>query len=183
MVSEGITLKCNACHAMWTLQEYGDLKQEAFAEKSEKVKRESSVDELLSIPDWYEKERKIVIGELGDSVEKIFSVSIKALPNEKGFVDMGTGTLLLDSEKFVLTFDNKESIIFKHKSRESVQTEYNYAGTGMCIVLSTKDCCYYIYSGDKTFNPTELQFIGEYLYSKNNNFAADCVELKEIHCL
>ena len=42
----------------------------------------------------------------------------------------------------------------------------NYRGKGAGIVLSTRDCCYYIYSDDKEFNPTRLQFAGEYYYQK-----------------
>lgn len=60
----------------------------------------------------------------------------------------------------------KSVLHFRHKIRESVQTEYNYRNKGKCIVLSTTSCCYYLYSDDQSFEPTELQFIGEKLYEK-----------------
>ena len=96
-----------------------------------------------------------------------FQVTVEALPNEKGFIPLGRGSLQLDSEKFTLRIAD-QTLEFPHKIRESVQTEYNYRGKGMCIVLSTRDCSYYIYSEDSHFQPTEIQFIGEFFYSMAN---------------
>ena len=57
-------------------------------------------------------------------------------------------------------------LFFSHALRESVQTEYDYKGRGPCIVLSERDCCYYIYSQERHFCPTRLQFVGEYFYQR-----------------
>ena len=109
----------------------------------------------------------------GTAPEKTFNtrsydIRIEALPNEKGFVDLGKGKLELSEKEFILTYD-KTVLRFPHNIRESVQTEYDYRGKkGECIVLSTKDCCYYLYPESEGFNPTELQFIGEYLFQKEN---------------
>ena len=83
-------------------------------------------------------------------------------------MDLGEGTLDMDEKQFTLRFgkEGDEQILsFPHKSRESVQTEYDYRGVkGQGIVLSTKDCCYYLYCDAEDFNPTELQFLGEWLF-------------------
>ncbi len=164
MSSMGSTIQCDACGSKWNLSEDGWL-----------VK--SNSEERTHIPDWYEWQRKkaiaelypdAVAGETGEQERKIqlqenYDVTVEALPNEYGFVNLGEGKLLLDAKEFVLKVSNQE-YHFPHHIRESVQTEYDYRGRGMCIVLSTSDCCYYIYSRDETFQPTRLQFLGEYLY-------------------
>ncbi len=170
MKSSGTLLMCENCGATYELSESGWLIR---ADKKE---------EKIHIPDWYEWEREKAVsafGELGE-VGRKFSAHIYALPNEKGFVNLGGGELSINHKEFTLRFDdeNKRELVreknfadytlrFPHKIRESVQTEYDYKGTGMCIVLSTMDCCYYIYSDAPDFNPTELQFIGEELYKNN----------------
>ncbi|HOO80758.1 MAG TPA: hypothetical protein PLQ04_10300, partial [Lachnospiraceae bacterium] len=102
--------------------------------------------------------------------EQRYEVRVEALPNEKGFVSLGEGELLLGQDAFKLTYTNldgkRAQIVFPHYNRESVQTEYNYRKRGPCIVLSTQDCCYYLYSKQKDFNPTRLQFIGEQLFKQ-----------------
>lgn len=152
MVSENASLACNSCHASWTLTEDGFL---------------AGKDKRTHIPDWYEWQRSNAATEFSAHPYRDFHIQVYALPNEKGFVDLGKGKLLLNKSEFTLNYG--ETVLhFPHSTRESVQTEYNYKGTGMCIILSTMDCCYYIYSDDADFNPTELQFIGEYLFQQNN---------------
>lgn len=147
------TLRCTRCGEEWVMSQYGKLIQQ-------------SNNKSFHIPEWYEQERVTACRE---PVERIYNVDVLALANEKGFVKLGTGKLTLDEKQFLLEFEdnNIEAIVFKHALRESVQTEYNYKGKGMCIVLSTRSCSYYIFSQDKHFNPTEIQFVGEYLYSMN----------------
>lgn len=151
MKSLGSELYCEVCKATWRLHEYGRLLRE---------------DESIHLPDWYEWERtqveqEIETGHYRDS----FSVRVEALPNARGFVPLGEGTLLHKEEGFTLEVAGQK-LFFDHATRESVQTEYNYRKRGACIVLSNRDCCYYIYSEDKGFNPTRLQFAGEYFYRK-----------------
>ena len=157
MSSKGSILNCGCCGKKWELTENGWL----LTDDNNKV----------HIPDWYEWQRKQILPELNNNpVSKTFAVNIEALPNEKGFVSLGKGQLTLDQNSFVLSYVNasgqEQTLSFPHKIRESVQTEYNYRNKGACIVLSSTDCCYYLYSDDPHFNPTELQFIGEYLYRK-----------------
>lgn len=150
MNSEGAKIFCAKCGCSWTLSEDGWLVNE-------------NTSEHVHIPDWYEWQRSETEKNIYD-IEETYSVRIEALPNEYGFVDLGTGKLILNPNEFILKFQDKE-FHFPHKIRESVQTEYNYRGKGMCIVLSTADCCYYIYSDEKNFNPTRIQFIGEYFFN------------------
>lgn len=152
MTSSGSSIKCGGCGTKWELTEDGWLVDDKTNSKTH-------------IPDWYEWQRGYEIDNI-DGLSEKYEVRVEALPNEYGFVDLGNGMLELDANEFVLTIDGKR-MSFPHWIRESVQTEYNYRGKGMAIVLSTADCCYYIYSDDKRFQPTRLQFIGEYLYQQN----------------
>ncbi len=159
MKSRGALLECEACGASYELREDGYLVNNTDKEE-------------LIIPDWYEWERKLAEEECFRQTDegsvfnrRSFDVSIEALPNEKGFVSLGRGKLELHEKEFLLTYGDTV-LHFPHNIRESVQTEYDYRGkSGECIVLSTKECCYYLYPGSPGFNPTELQFIGEFLYS------------------
>lgn len=146
MESGDTTLRCKKCGAQWELSQDGWL---------------INADGKTHIPAWYAWERAMTPDEIGPQK---FQVAVEALPNHKGFVPLGQGILQLDLDRFTLRIGGR-TLEFPHKIRESVQTEYNYRGKGMCIVLSTWDCSYYIYSDDIRFQPTELQFIGEYLYS------------------
>lgn len=78
-------------------------------------------------------------------------VSIEVLPNEIGFVHLGYGRLQHNEKGSCLTWKEHKKY-FTAVFMESVQTGYDYRGKGMCIVLSDWDCCYYIYSKDKSFN-------------------------------
>ena len=156
MRSQGDTLRCAACGKQFLLREDGFLEDKGTGEN-------------LVITDWYEWERGMEIDttKLLISMNKFkrsYPVTIEALPNHKGFVKLGEGVMSLDENEFTVRYGS-EVLHFPHKSRESVQTEYDYRGKkGMGIVLSTKDCCYYLYSKADDFNPTELEFIGEWLY-------------------
>ncbi|MDO5574262.1 MAG: 1-acyl-sn-glycerol-3-phosphate acyltransferase [bacterium] len=175
--SIGSSLRCRICDASWNLNEYGVLNRKCaqedqtgcdpknYVESEEGIW--SNTDEV-TIPDWYEWERAQTEQEIRqrieqDSFEIPYKVRVEALPNAKGFVSLGEGDLILNQDAFILKMPDLK-LSFPHKTRESVQTEYNYRGRGACIVLSNRDCCYYIYSEQKDFNPTKLQFAGEYLH-------------------
>lgn len=151
---EGI--QCKICGAKWKLTPLGELEYAGIKNEAAKAFR--------SIPSWYEWERDCAIHDWNSGSQKItYAVHVEALPNSKGFIDCGRGTLELNQDAFVLSFGGQR-LVFPHRIRESVQTEYNYKGKGMCLVLSTTDNCYYIYSKDRHFNPTWVQFVAEYLY-------------------
>lgn len=169
MTSHDAALTCEACNKSWVMDEYG------------KLASCDGVTEFHHIPDWYEWQREEVTKQIesGNYILKT-EVTIEALPNEKGFIDLGCGTLEHTHNGFYLTFsETKESLSFSSSAMTSVQTEYDYKGKGECIVLSTKDCCYYIYPlthkacrsevqehpTTKEFNVTKIQFAAEAFYS------------------
>lgn len=156
MTSDEESIRCEVCNAKWRHTALGEL---------EYIGKENiNGKEITAIPSWYEWERTCAIDEWNSSDQKVtYSVHVEALPNSKGFIDCGSGTLEFNQDAFILIFGGQR-LVFPHRIRESVQTEYNYKGKGMCIVLSTQDNCYYIYSEDRHFNPTWIQFVAEDLY-------------------
>ncbi len=160
MTSDEEGIACGRCNARWKLTALGELEYNAEHENKNGKK------EFITVPAWYEWERTCAINDWNGSSQKVtYSVHVEALPNSYGFIDCGSGTLELNQDAFILNYSDQR-LVFPHRIRESVQTEYNYKGKGMCIVLSTRDNCYYIYSKDRHFNPTWLQFIAEYLYQR-----------------
>lgn len=176
MRSGGSTLSCGVCGAAWEMDIYGRL-QSTSPGVVKTLAGPAGRGVQIHIPDWYEWQRMHVREQCmhvqkqcmqvrehcmqDGGICREFAVRVEALPNGKGFVDMGQGRLLLDAAGFTLEYGG-ERRFFSHKARESVQTEYDYRGRGQCIVLSERDCCYYIYSEDIFFLPTRLLFIGEY---------------------
>lgn len=161
MKSKGTRLWCDSCKAAWSMNEYGQLKEE-------------NSNKTIHIPDWYNWQRQQVREELAARTYKGIDipVTIEALPNEKGFVNLGTGRLIHNMSGYTLSLDNTETeaakklvdtfpLTIPNKILESTQTEYDYRGKGKCIVLSTKDCCYYVYSEAPEFIVTKLEFAVE----------------------
>ena len=148
MHGEGNTLTCRSCGAQWVMDEYGRLSRDG---------------EYIHIPEWYRWERAEAERE-ADGSDISWRVDVEALPNEKGFVPLGSGILRHSRDGFVLTLDDSREIRVSSASAESAQTEYNYRGRGKCIVLSTKDCCYYCYCKDPSFIVTKLEFTAEYYH-------------------
>lgn len=193
-------LFCKTCGAAWELTEDGELLRQNAEGVMQKDLEAGHMGEnraaedlpekgqlVLRIPDWYEWQREQAIRQFEESGGSLtYHVKVEALPSEKGFAPLGEGILTLTKREFVLEWtegQEKKELHFLHKSRESVQTEYNYKGKGECIVLSTLDCCYYIYpfegqaagcstaekAGAKNapfFSATWFQFVGEELYDR-----------------
>ncbi len=151
MRSQGSQLYCEKCGTKWQLTSLGVLEDDG---------------KKIPIPDWYEWQREEVLEQIEQGVyEASYTVSVEALPNAKGFISLGEGRLVHRREGFYLEV-GQEKLFFDHTTRESVQTEYNYRHKGMGIILSTRDCCYYVYSNDLEFQPTKIQFVGEYFYKE-----------------
>ena len=128
----------------------------------------------VHIPDWYRWERSEAVKEAENGYDMTFPVDVEALPNEKGFVPLGKGTLRHSAAGYELTLDTKRDMPDKFPVRistqalYSVQTEYDYRckGKPQCIVISTQNCCYYCYCSDPRFIVTKQEFIQEYLYDR-----------------
>ena len=168
MASGSTKLWCTACDTSWHLNEWGQLIPEKPSSDS------------IHIPDWYIWEREQVKKELiNDSYRGIdIPVTVEALPNENGFVSLGSGRLIHTLSGYTLHLDCPDSelvknspdsfpLVIPNKTLESTQTEYNYRGKGKAIVLSTKNCCYYIYSDAPDFPVTKLEFAVEEINKLN----------------
>lgn len=168
MRSEGIQLWCDACKKVWVMNEYGQLEKQY----------ENGGNQYIHIPDWYSWQRKQVHEELTSGTYKGIDVpvSVEALPNENGFVKLGTGRLIHNVSGYKLMLDDMNSenaqmlvdsfpLNISNAMLESTQTEYDYRGKGKAIVLSTKNCCYYIYSEAPEFIVTKLEFAVEEINS------------------
>ena len=151
MRDKGSVIYCTHCGEKWEMSEYGQL-----------VNQKSG--NVIHIPNWYSIEREKAEQEAEDDGYCCeFSVRVEALPNERGFVELGEGRLIHNKEGFTLDVKGQR-LFFPTRTLPSVQTEYNYKGRGKCVVLSTRDCCYYAYCSEDRFNPTKLQFAAERLY-------------------
>ncbi|MDE5753238.1 MAG: hypothetical protein K2H89_01640, partial [Oscillospiraceae bacterium] len=161
MHSQGTKLSCSHCKTQWELNESGML-----------ISRQSSA---ISIPDWYRWERSQTEKQISShGYELDIPVSVQALPNEHGFVDLGAGRLHYDPDGFLLSLEHVHPGLYDQfplyiptKYISSCQTEYNYRNQGKCIVLSTQNCCYYIYSEHPDFLVTKLEFAAEINYKNN----------------
>lgn len=158
MKTEGARLICTCCKRSWIMDEYGTLIEDTTGEE-------------IYIPDWYERERAFVHGQIDEGEYVLdMEVRVEALPNAKNFIDCGRGHLHHDKEGFLLTFvdymDNTEKTLkVKSSTLFSIHTEYDYRGKGQCITLSTMDNTYFIFPLESGFNSTKIQFAVEYLYS------------------
>ncbi len=157
MTSDKDILKCEHCHKEYRMDELGQLHA---------VEGET---EFSHIPDWYEFEREIVRKQIENN-EYYFEddVYVDSLPNSKGYIRLGIGTLIHDMNGFHLhgVFDGEEFQLDKDPiSLYSLHIEYDYLGKGMdCIDLSTLDDTYYIYPIHKQNVVTKLHFATEELY-------------------
>ena len=170
MYTQGALLCCAGCGAAWKLDEFGELQRICDSDtQNTAAEKGVSQKEKIQIPRWYEWEREQTIAQIEQgSYQMDVEVTVEALPNEKGFVSLGDGRLRQNEKGWYLQTDKKQ-LFFSHKSMESLQTEYNYRKKGTCIVLSTRDCCYYVYpqkGGEETkFQPTKMQFATEYFHA------------------
>lgn len=163
MKSKESHLFCTTCGSEWEMSKLGYLEEQNTHKK-------------LHIPDWYNWERNKVREEIEQNRYNGIDIPVRveALPNEKGFVSLGKGRLKHSVNGYVLSLDDTQNpalksltdtfpLSFSSKRMISVQTEYNYRKKGKCIVLSTRDCCYYIYSSSPEFIVTKLEFATEIL--------------------
>lgn len=158
MRSGGADIYCGACNARWRMDELGGLQSDA--------------ERFSHIPDWYEWQRAQVAQEVEEGRYALdIRVRIEALPNAKGFLDLGEGRLVHRQDGFQLTlteFGAREgtTLRFSPLSTQSIPTECDFRGKGQCVVLSTPDNTYYLYPLEPGFNANRIQFATEYLYER-----------------
>jgi len=156
MDSKGDSLWCNHCGKKWTMSTLGELK----AEEGE--------TEFSHIPDWYEWQRDNVRMEIEAGTYHFQSrVIVHSLPNSKGFIDLGSATMIHDMRGFLLKGSHNSTpyeLTWKPQSLYSCHIEYDYCKLGDCVDLNTNNDTLYIYPQTKKFSVTKISLATEELY-------------------
>lgn len=161
MESRGDELFCLRCGKRWKMSEFGELR--ATEGKTE----------FSHIPDWYEWERARVASEIEAGTYRFESaVHVDSLPNAKGYVHLGAGTLTHDRAGFTLSGVYQGEPYSHHwdaAALYSCHIEYDYLGKfGDCVDLNTLSDTLYIYPEGKDFSVTKLALATEELYRIEN---------------
>ena len=161
MKGQGTQLSCKACGKTWEMTEYGELK--AF----------SGETEFSHIPDWYEWERENVKQEVmeGRYSSGLLQVSVESLPNAKGFIKLGKGTMIHDMQGFRVSVTSDEGQTYEMvkdpSSMEGCHVEYNYLFKhGDCVDLNTLEDTWYTYPEGEDFSVTKMALATEELHRK-----------------
>jgi len=171
MDSAGKKLKCKSCGKEWEMTELGEL--HALSGKTE----------FSHIPNWYEWERANVRKEV-ESGSYHFSAPVRvcSLPNSKGYIKLGKGTLTHDMNGFVLEgkYGGHSYRVEKTvPSLYSCHIEYNYLNKhGDCVDLNTLDDTYYIYPYNCEFSVTKISLATEELYFADKRMKSDAKSAK-----
>ena len=162
MSSGGTKLICNACGKSWTMSEYGELCADA------------GDTEFSHIPDWYEWERANVRAEVESGTYGISCpVRVASLPNARGYISLGEGTMRHDMDGFRVTVSGEHGdfeMVKPVPSLYACHIEYNYLGKyGDCVDLNTLEDTWYIYPRDCLFSVTKMALATEELYVAARN--------------
>ena len=159
MASEGEELFCQSCGKRWHMSEYGQL--QALEGDTE----------FSHIPDWYEWERSNVRAqvEAGSYSSGELAVHVDSLPNARGFIRLGNGTMVHDMSGFRVSGTDGEGRPFEMRksvpSLYSCHIEYEYLGKyGDCVDLNTLEDTWYIYPHGNDFSVTKMALATEELY-------------------
>ena len=134
------------------------------------LKAEDNKETFTHIPDWYEWERANVRKEVDENRYHFESpVRVDALPNAKGYINMGEGKLIHDMNGFKLTFSDEGEpveVTLPHYETYGVHIEYEYLGKfGDCVDLNTLNDTFYVYpNGSVPFSVTKMSLATEELY-------------------
>lgn len=158
MKGEGNILKCNHCNKEWEVTKLSELKAL------------NGETEFTHIPDWYEWERNNVKEEVQSKTYKFDSkVRIDALPNAKGYINLGEGHLVHDMNGFKLTgsYNGEDfEVTIPKEETYGVHIEYEYLGKfGDCVDLNTLKDTFYVYPPrESKFSVTKISLATEELY-------------------
>ena len=161
MASKGDELFCSACGDRWRYTQSGELEPL------------SGGPGYAHIPDWYEWERANVRAEVESGVYDSgeLPVLVRSLPNAKGFIELGEGTLRHDMTGFTVRGADRDGDPFEMikpvPSLYSCHIEYDYLGRfGDCVDLNTLEDTWYIYPDPKrcAFSVTKMALATEELY-------------------
>lgn len=157
MASKGTSLYCTSCGVTYQMAEDGSLQEE------------HGHSLFTHIPDWYEWQRENVRNEIESGTYRFSDqVRIDWLPNANGYIDLGEGTLVHDTNGFMLKGKNHDgsSLVLDRPplSMYGLHIEYRYFGKGDCIDLSTLDDTYYVYPLSHDNVVTKLSLATEEIY-------------------
>ena len=157
MCSSGVTLWCDACGKQWEMTELGELCAV------------TGDTEFSHIPDWYEWERQNVRQEVqAGTYAFACRARVDALPNPKGYIDLGPAQLTHNADGFRLCGAYQGEPYNVHISVPdlySCHIEYDYLGKhGDCVDLNTTTDTLYIYPEGTDFSVTKIALATEELY-------------------
>jgi len=139
MDSKGADIFCNKCKHSWVLKENGELECKTGETK------------FLSIPEWYEWQRREVRKEIENQTYKFsFSSPIYSMPHPKKFIDLGTASFLQDMEGIKITgFYNDKTFYFERKALDnySLHVEYKFPylkGKDIVSISSHEDTLFFV---------------------------------------
>ena len=120
---------------------------------------------------WYEWERANVRAEVkaGTYSTGELPVKVESLPNARGYIKLGSGTMVHDMNGFKVHIKDllgKEYSMEKSvASMYSCHIEYEYLFKhGDCVDLNTLEDTWYTYPYDKPFSVTKMALATEELY-------------------
>ena len=162
MRSKEAAIFCENCGKSWTLTEYGELKAN------------SGETEFRFPTDWYAWEREQVKKEVQSGTYRlVVPVYVNDLPNAKGFVRLGKGTLVHDMEGFHLhgTRDYNGlpfEMEIKAGGQYAVHVEYAYrfGQHKDCIDLNTLEDTWYVFPEGADFSVTKVSLATEEIYNE-----------------
>jgi hypothetical protein len=162
MTSSGTVLRCEACGAEWQMDALGRL---SGGPKTELTGEGG----YIHIPDWYEWERRNVRREVENGTYHFEGpVHVKSLPDSKGYIDIGRGTMRHDMGGFHVEVDGKYGHLTMDRAVQdlySCHIEYEYLGKyGDCVDLNTLTDTWYVYPEGKDFAVTKFALATEELY-------------------
>ena len=157
MRSGGTVLECTACGKKWEMTESSELRA---------VEGET---EFSHIPDWYEWERANVRREVEAGTYRFCGKArVDALPNAKGYIDLGEAILTHDMTGFTVKGSYRGEDYEVHLPAEnqySVHIEYDYLGKfGDCVDLNTVNDTLYVYPAGDEFSVTKMSLATEETY-------------------
>lgn len=150
---------CASCGKQWEMTEYGELTTE------------DGKPEFSHIPDWYEWERENVKREVAEGKYSTgeLPVHVDSLPNARGYIRIGEGTMVHDMNGFRVSVKDSDGEIHTMEktvpSMYSCHIEYEYLFKhGDCVDLNTLEDTWYVYPIDVPFSVTKMAIATEELY-------------------
>ncbi len=161
-MSKGDRGICKNCGKFWTLNEYGELEGC------------DGHTEFKFPTDWYAWEREQVKKEDVEGRYRFEAqVDVNDLPNSKGFVHMGRGTLVHDMDGFrlkgVRDYDGEPfEMNIDSAGQYAVHVEYDYRFGNFrdCIDLNTLEDTWYVFPENCEFSLTKISLATEEIFNE-----------------